>query len=116
MVYDYLGTVDTAATEQPTASPIFAEPAALSSLPPALVIVGDEVVVLEDSTRWAEALDAAGVAVGLEVARGVAPAVVPGLVDRPRPAVVEVQVPLPPAPLGGERGLRCCAGLGGGLT
>ena len=67
MVYDYLGTVDTAATEQPTASPIFAEPAALSSLPPALIIVGDEEVVLEDSTRWAEALDAAGVAVGLEV-------------------------------------------------
>ena len=67
MVYDYLGTVDTAATEQPTASPIFAEPTALSSLPPALIIVGDEEVVLEDSTRWAEALDAAGVAVGLEV-------------------------------------------------
>ena len=29
--------------------------------------MGDEEVVLEDSTRWAEALDAAGVAVGLEV-------------------------------------------------
>ena len=92
MVYDYLGSNELAATEQPTASPIFAPPARLAvsffsqlsppppllapsrltlflsllfiiladrlqTLPPYLVIVGDEEVVLEDSTRWAEALD-----------------------------------------------------------
>ena len=36
-------------------------------MPPALVIVGNEEVVLEDSTRWAEALHNAGVHVKLDV-------------------------------------------------
>ena len=68
MVFSYLGSVETAATEQPTASPIFASRATLgAAMPPTLVLVGDEEVVLEDSTRWAEALDNAGVSVALEV-------------------------------------------------
>jgi acetyl esterase/lipase len=46
---------------------MFAAREALAQLPPALVLVGNEEVVLEDSTRWAEALDAAGVPVRLDV-------------------------------------------------
>jgi acetyl esterase/lipase len=57
----YLG--DAKATN-PLASPLFAD---LSGLPPTLIQVGDAEVLLDDSTRVAEKMKAAGVEVTLEV-------------------------------------------------
>ena len=48
----------------PTASPLFAD---LAGLPPLLVQVGTAEILLDDSTRFAERADAAGVDVELEV-------------------------------------------------
>jgi len=57
----YLGAAD---PKTPLASPLYAK---LHSLPPMLVQVGDDEVLLSDSTRLAEQASAAGVEVALEV-------------------------------------------------
>jgi len=57
----YVGTADPRA---PLASPIYAD---LSGLPPMLIQVGENEVLLSDSTRLAERAEAAGVDVTLEV-------------------------------------------------
>ena len=58
----YLG--NQAASDVPTASPLYADP---SGLPPLLLQVGDAEVLLDDSTRFAANAKEAGVAVELEV-------------------------------------------------
>jgi acetyl esterase/lipase len=57
----YLGTAD---AKTPLASPVYAE---LHGLPPLLIQVGDDEVLLSDSTRLAEQASAAGVEVALDV-------------------------------------------------
>jgi acetyl esterase/lipase len=57
----YLGGAD---LKEPLASPLYAD---LRDLPPTLVQVGDHELLLSDSTRLAEAAEAAGVAVTLEI-------------------------------------------------
>jgi monoterpene epsilon-lactone hydrolase len=57
----YLGNWD---SKDPLVSPIYAD---LSGLPPLLIQVGENEVLLDDSTRLAERADAAGVDVTLEV-------------------------------------------------
>lgn len=57
----YVGGADPA---DPLVSPLFAD---LRGLPPTLIQVGDHEVLLDDSVRLAKRLDAAGVAVTLEV-------------------------------------------------
>jgi epsilon-lactone hydrolase len=57
----YLGEVD---RRSPTASPLFADPA---GLPPLLVQVGSGELLVDDSTRFAERAEAAGVDVTLEL-------------------------------------------------
>lgn len=61
MAEAYLGDVD---PETPTASPLFAE---LAGLPPLLVQVGAGELLLDDTTRFVERAEAAGVDVTLEV-------------------------------------------------
>ena len=51
--------------DHPEVSPLFAD---LSDLPPTLIQVGDHEVLLDDSTRLAQALRSAGVAVELDIA------------------------------------------------
>jgi monoterpene epsilon-lactone hydrolase len=62
MAASYLGATD---PRTELASPLFAED--LAGLPPILIEVGQHEVLLDDSTRLAERLDAAGVQVGLTV-------------------------------------------------
>jgi epsilon-lactone hydrolase len=57
----YLGAVD---RRTPTASPLFAD---LAGLPPLLLQVGSTELLLDDSTRFAERAEAAGVDVTLEI-------------------------------------------------
>jgi epsilon-lactone hydrolase len=57
----YLGEVD---RRSPTASPLFAD---LSGLPPLLLQVGSSELLLDDTTRFAERAEAAGVDVTLEI-------------------------------------------------
>ena len=57
----YLGEVD---RRSPTASPLFAD---LAGLPPLLVQVGSAELLLDDTTRFAERAQAAGVDVTLEI-------------------------------------------------
>jgi acetyl esterase/lipase len=57
----YLGEVD---RRSPTASPLFAD---LAGLPPLLVQVGAEELLLDDATRFAERAQDAGVDVTLEI-------------------------------------------------
>jgi phosphinothricin tripeptide acetyl hydrolase len=61
MARAYLGPVD---PRTPLASPLFAD---LSGLPPLLIHVGSGEVLLDDATRLAERLKAAGVAARLEI-------------------------------------------------
>ena len=61
-VANYLGPTDPAA---PAASPLFAD---LTGLPPLLIQVGDQEVLLDDSRRLAERAEAAGVKTELVVA------------------------------------------------
>ncbi len=48
----------------PLVSPVFAN---VSGLPPMLIHVGDDEILLSDSTRFAEKLEAAGVDVEIEI-------------------------------------------------
>ncbi|MET0902931.1 MAG: alpha/beta hydrolase [Acidimicrobiales bacterium] len=57
----YLGDVD---RRSPTASPLFAD---LAGLPPLLLQVGSSELLLDDTTRFAERAEAAGVDVTLEI-------------------------------------------------
>jgi len=61
MARNYLGTTD---PRTPLASPLFAD---LKGLPPLLIHVGSEEVLLDDATRLVERARAAGVPVTLEV-------------------------------------------------
>jgi epsilon-lactone hydrolase len=61
MARDYLGATD---PRTPLASPLFAD---LRGLPPLLIHVGSEEVLLDDATRLAERARAAGVPVTVEV-------------------------------------------------
>ena len=60
-VRNYLGD---GATNDPRASPVFAD---LSGLPPVLIHVGADEVLLDDSTRVANAIEALGGEVRLEI-------------------------------------------------
>jgi len=60
----YLGTADPA---NPLISPLFAD---LAGLPPTFIQVGNDEILLDDSTRLGERLQAAGVDVQLEVWKG----------------------------------------------
>jgi acetyl esterase/lipase len=57
----YLGDLD---PRSPTASPLFAD---LAGLPPLLIQVGSPELLLDDTTRFAERAEAAGVDVTLEI-------------------------------------------------
>jgi acetyl esterase/lipase len=61
---DYVGVTD---PKDPSVSPLFAD---LSGLPPLLVQVGTEEILLDDSVGFAESARTAGVDVTLEVAEG----------------------------------------------
>ena len=60
-VADYAGDVS---PDHPGVSPLFAD---LAGLPPMLIQVGSDEVLLDDSTRLAERAEAAGVHVSLEI-------------------------------------------------
>lgn len=60
----YLGTAD---PKDPLASPLYAD---LNGLPPLLIQVGTDEIVLDDSTRLAERARAAGVDVSLQMLQG----------------------------------------------
>jgi len=57
----YLGDAD---PKHPYASPLFGDP---TGLPPALIQVGSDEILLDDSVRWGERLREAGVAAEVEV-------------------------------------------------
>ncbi len=61
---DYLGS---AAPDDPRASPLFGP---VDALPPVLIQVGTDEILLDDSTRFAEAVEKAGGTVQLEIWQG----------------------------------------------